>query len=401
MLSVWPVDNCPGSDVQSRDVVCRPSVAAGSTTELVPVSTIRAFEVPAERAPLARVSRVDENHGNSYQRGLVINKSPELEKSPVGFSCLLVLPLAYRSLVPLSASGRYPGHVLEVFKSDCPSGAFRLLNERLGNAVVCIALKPGLTARDLAQLPLCRPGAFLLKITAAVGVLAAVLFDLETAEGFAIAVEGDVHDPEIYSENIDRLHGSGFGDITRRDDVELAPLHLKIDLALSMGEELSLVIAADERDLDAAIDRPDGDHIVVAHPEDTVVEWLRGVGSECVLVLLVPLVARGDLGDAEKNNLRRQTRASANFVVDRFLDRSFSKDLVLPGVGADLATGGVGRSQRFQQGRLLLPGWLELYGSNQLHTHENITDDRCSQESATPPPPPEGRGNPARLEERP
>ena len=372
LSTVWPVDNGPGSDVQSRDVVCWPSVAADLTAERTPLGTVAARDVAANGARLAGVGGINVEHGHTITACLVPNEGPELEETPVVQSC------------SLSASGRYPrANAREILKGNRSLGAFRLLHELLGDAVVHVLLEASLAPGDLAELATGCPRPLALKVPAAMGVAAATPLYVLAREGLAIAVNRDVDDAQVDPEHVGRGDGGGLGNVACRDDVEIAPLHLEIDLALPMGEELPLVFAADERNLDATVNRPDGDHIVGAHPEDAVVEGLCGVQPKAVVPLLVPLVARRDLGDTLDDDLGGEPARLPDVLVHSPMDIEAFEDAVLPGVCADLVAGGVSRPQRLQQGRLLLQGRQELDGGYQLHvTH--VTMGRCELQPFCP-----------------
>ena len=74
---------------------------------------------------LARIRRIDRNHGDSNKQRLVLNERALLMKGPTMQSC------------SLSATGRYPvTDSLEVFQGDSAPGALRLKHECLADPVV-------------------------------------------------------------------------------------------------------------------------------------------------------------------------------------------------------------------------------------------------------------------------
>lgn len=365
MQTVRPIDCDPGSDIPSRDVVCWPSVPADRTAKAVSGATIRARDVSAERTLLARVSRIDEDDWDASQLRLVFDKGPELCESPVRHTC------------SLSASGRCPRtNTLEVLKSDRPSGALRLLHDVLRDAMVGVALEAGLSARDGAKLALGSSGLFSLEVAPAMGEDAPDFFDRLASMAVPVAVVSDVDDTHVDAEVVDGLDLRGLLDVAGDGDKEVAPLYLKVDLAFARDQHLSLVIAADEGDLDAPVQRPNGDDVVFAEAKNAIIEGLGGMWAKGVPVLLVAPVAGGDLGDALDDDLRSKTCRFADVAVSNFVDRKPREDLLLPGHLTDLAASGVGRSQRFQQGTPLLFSGQKLDGSDQFHNcHDNMALD--------------------------
>lgn len=312
---------------------------------------------------LARVPWIDEEDWNPSLKRFVRNERIKLGKPPVMQPC------------SLSALGRYPrANTREIFKGNCSLGAFRLLHELFGNAVVRVLLKSSLSTGNLAELPASCPRPLTLKVPSAMGVTAAAPFDVITGEGLPIRVDRKVYDTQVDTKNIAGLDRSSFSNITSRNDKKLATLHLEIDFALSISEELPLVLSANKRHLDATINRPDGNHIVGTHPKNTVVEWLGCDRSEPVLVLLVPLVTGSNFGDALNNNLRRKPGGRSDRSVGDLMNCETVEGFLLPSVVADIVAGGVSRPQRLQQRRPLFQGWQELYRGYQLHvTHVTMS----------------------------
>jgi len=352
-------------------------VAANLAAKRAPLRTIAARNVAARGARLAGVGGVNVEHRHTVTTRLVRNEGPELEETPVMQSC------------PLSALGRYPRtNAREILKGNRSLGAFRLLHELLGDAVVGILLKSSLLAGNRVELPTGCSRPLALKVPAAMSVTTAASLNVIAREWLSIRIDRQVHDAKIDTKNVSGLDRNGFGNITSRSDEEIATLHLKIDFALPVDKELSLVLAANKRNLDTTINRPDGDGVVVAHPEDASVEGLGGQWAEAVVSLLIPLVAGCNLGNALDDDLGREPARLARAPVSGSMDVEAFENAVLPGVSADLVAGGVSHPQRLQQRRLLLRGRLELDGSDQLHVSYVTADrDRLQVEARIPPHP--------------
>src|SRR5262252_1744658 len=72
----------PRTDVPGRDEIGMRSVPARATLEFALALAIGLLAVPAERASSTGVPRVDIDHGNTRQFGLVVDKTAELEERP-------------------------------------------------------------------------------------------------------------------------------------------------------------------------------------------------------------------------------------------------------------------------------------------------------------------------------
>jgi len=225
---------------------------------------------------------------NASQLGLVLEEAAELIKSPV------------RKSWTLSARGRCPrANVLEILKRNRPVGAFRLFHDGFGDAVVDVALVAGLSARDGAELPRSRSALLALEIASPMGEDASNLLDHLAGVAIPVGVICNVDNAQVDADGVDDLDGWGLIDVAGNDDVEVSTSRLEIDLALATDEHLTLILPANKGNPDAAIDRPDGDGVIVADAKDAVVEGLGSCLPEGVLVLLVAPVAGRDLPDAE------------------------------------------------------------------------------------------------------
>lgn len=92
----WRIDKRLGSDVQSRDCVCWPSVAARNAEKVIPCFTVFLSYMPTTGAFLGCVLWVDKNNWNTQHLRFVSNKRTKLVETPVRQPFALVL------------SGRYP-----------------------------------------------------------------------------------------------------------------------------------------------------------------------------------------------------------------------------------------------------------------------------------------------------
>jgi hypothetical protein len=131
----WLIDDSPGADIPSRDMV---GMASVSTTDALKHSLglpIALVDDAALRALPRCIAWIDENNGNAKPFGLVRDEAPQLMEAPIGQS----RTLAATSLNPLS-------YARKVFESNSLSVAFCRLYDCLRDAMVYILLVPRLFA---------------------------------------------------------------------------------------------------------------------------------------------------------------------------------------------------------------------------------------------------------------
>lgn len=351
-----PVDNGPGTQVERRDVVGRASEATRPTCELVPSGTVCLGDVPARRALATGVARVHNEHGHASEASLVFDESAKLCETPVVQPC------------PLALSGRNPvTDARQFLKGNASAGALRFLHYCFADTVVLVPLVAGLLPGDGLELPLGRLRSFLLKVLAAVLVLAAVVLYCLPAVGMPVTVAGQVDDPEINAEHPFGKERIRFVNVTDDSYVPLTAHVEQLHLSLPMLQHASLVLAAGVWHFLPSVDCPDGNPVVFQYAPYPVVVGLRGVLAEPSWFLGIASVRTDDFLDAQDGRLRCQPEVSFDVVVDFLLQSEHLEALVRPCLLTDPVASLVGPFERRQQTSCLLGCWQEFYGCNHLH----------------------------------
>ena len=353
----WLHDSSPGTDYSGRDSVSMARETTTGTKERSLIGTVGLVDRPARGTSAAGVARIHQNHGYPSQPSLVIYERTELIETPVSKSC------------SLTAAGRNPiTNTTQVFEGDTARGAFSRLHDGFGDAVVRVFLKPGLLTSDPLELACRGTSVLALEIAPAVGVDAAVEFDLSARIDVAIGVSGDVYDAKVHSQEVGNLACRWFLDFADHVEVEAPAVVDQVNLALAVWEKAPLIVAADERHDLTPAQRPEGHGIGRLETDNAVIVGDGPGWAEGSLCLAVEFVGIGDFGDAADDHLSRQLKPSFQVEVDKFLECKLVERPSIPGDSARVVSGGVGSFQRPQKEGGLVYRRLELEVDRQLHT---------------------------------
>ena len=301
-------------------------------------------DMSAVVALLARVSGVDQDHGDTGQRCLVGDKLPQLGKAPVGVSW------------PLLASGLNPlPDACQVFQADSGSGALRRVHETFRNGVVRVGLKPFLLARQQAQLSACRSGVVLLKTLAPPGKALPCMLNIRTAVDRPIRINRKIDYAEVYTK--DTLNPDRFWlkDITDHGKVEDASNIHQIDFAFAVRQQGALSCATLIGNRQPTLGTPQRDLGVRAESEDAVIVGLGSIALETPPFILIKLVGISHLPNAPYYHLRGKQELLATGVVGQRMQRELPKRLRVPCLASQPRTRTIRRCQRLKQRSVL--GW--------------------------------------------
>lgn len=321
--------------------------------------------VPAGVAGPGRVARVNERHGETRQFRLIGDKTAQLKESPVSE---LPSHLSIKAVASLS-------YAREGFESECLTRGNRVLNKLLADVVVDPLLIVGRASAHTSEVTLgvLRPLALQERTNAPRTTTAG--FDSIARIGATFTVGSDIDDTEVNAENAVRLHQWRVGQVACRQQVEVAAVKGEVTLPLLEGEKAALVVSADERQAQAAINRPDRDFAFINVPaQDAVIVGNRTVGLKRALNLLVQLVGVGDFGVATNNDLRCEVEGDAGRRIRAFMQRVLPERLMFPGPRADAITGGVGAGKRLFEGFGLRPGHNQFDLCGKFHDRVIIPD---------------------------
>jgi len=296
------------------------------------VFTIGFVTVSANVTRSARVSRVNKNHTDTCPPCLVDDKIFQLIKSPVA-------PLPTHS--PRKSRGSLP-NTCEVFQGECLTRE----NCRSHKLFADIVIEPaGVTPRLAAHLlerTLCPFRPRLLQMRTVGADAAAGGFDAFPRIGTPLAVCGNLYDAEVNAENAIRLNQGRVWNAHRCHQVEVTIDKSKVTFALLKGQKPALVFAANKRQFQPSVNRPDAHSPLVCVPaQDTVIVSNRSHRLKRALSALVQFVGIGNFGNGANDHLRGQTRYPAHGGVLPFVQGVLLEGLVLPRPRAEAVTDSV------------------------------------------------------------
>src|SRR5262245_11124462 len=200
----------------------------------------------AFRTSPARVTRVYWLHFHSGERRLVLDIPSQLRKCPLTHAISLLLP------EPCPASDAF-----EVFDGYSSTGVCSFGNDLLCNRMVGIRFKSSLSTGERFQFtfsiqwPFAASfllGRFSLQRSFHFSIMLSCSFDIIALMHLAIAVNGQIDDAEIHSDEIGRGRRRDVGNLNGHQQKPLAVLALyQIALAVFSIESFGLVIAHDDR----------------------------------------------------------------------------------------------------------------------------------------------------------
>jgi hypothetical protein len=351
---VWQVYGSP-ADVNGSDGIGFASERARHAAEVVSGRSIALVNTTAFRTSPGSIAGINKDHPNSSETSLVLDKMPELGKTP----------RVQRS--PLRLSSRdlrsYP---LEVFEGNSALRALSLANEALGDHVVDMpGHPPFLVFALLEKFTSCLrlPG---LEPLSDASVAVSQAFEMSARVLFSLGISSDVDYTKIDSEPVFGrtrqwlLHVNGSMQI---------PLIVSIDqiaFAMAKLEHPPCSLIADERNALSSNHRPNGDCFVEI-PENTVVVGDGAKRFESTPSFLIRLVGTRNLGDSTNYHLSREIEATLHFVIDQLMKLILPKTLAPPSHLAVGVGGLVSPLKRVFERLCLFICGVKLYRNDQPH----------------------------------
>jgi hypothetical protein len=201
------VDGSPG-DIHGSVYVGVGLIATRDTEEPILSLAIGLLTMPTGTTSTAGVARIDQNHAHAFTSRLVGHEQSQLVKGPT------------RALPALRASNRDSlPNTLQVFKCECLTLLFGLVDKPLTDLVVDLALKPCLFPGKLAQPPASAAGIGLLEPLSMLKASLAHLPYLCAAVLLAVRVGRKVDQAEINADNAHWFMGRRIG--LRLRDVQI------------------------------------------------------------------------------------------------------------------------------------------------------------------------------------
>jgi len=324
------IDSRPCRNVPCGYAVCESSEPAVSAFELRLTEPISLVNMAAFGASPRCVSWVYQDHGNTCEFGFVRDELSQLSECPRTMAATLSLP-----------NNRVPSNALQIFEGDCSTGVFGFSHQFLGNAMVDIGSVTGFLAGDFSQVAGCAPSAALLESGAEFGHLAPDLFYLFPAMDFAVGINGDVDNTEVYPQCSEGFDFVGFWYINNDAEIECSFDKYEVGLTSDAVEAWSMIITDEGGNDNAAIERQQRGFIQSLPTQYSLVIDHCAVRSELRLDIPVSFICFDGLGDCTDGHLCRKTELRPNLCIDEGLEFDFVSTSVLESDFADEITGGV------------------------------------------------------------
>jgi hypothetical protein len=309
------------------------------------------------RAALARVSWIDGDNWHSSALGFVFQECAELAEGPVG------------QAIATAAAGRDPSaNVRQFLDGNSAPSAFGIGHNILRNAVIGVLLEPRLLAGEFDKTTLRRLGSALLKTGAAVGEVNADALYVVAVVNLTVARGGDSDNSHIDAEPVGCFEPFGFWNVTGASEHPLAAHEAQIDLSLTEGEKVTLMLAGDKADFHSAFDSPDRNRIVATKAEDAVVIGLRGERAEDRSDIAIDFEGVRYLGNAANGGLRRQREVSARVCIGQLVQIKLPENASSKPLGGNRRASLIAADKcRLENGGLLACG-QEFDGGDEFHT---------------------------------
>ena len=211
-------------------------------------------DCPAHATGLRRVSRVDEHHGQSFRLGFVSDKILKLTKRPA----MQPRSDSFPALDPSANMG-------QVFHTNFTrAGNDGFCNNGLAGFVVDVLDMPHLTPGDSLELPLGGSATVGLEATTIGKVDVAVMPQFPTTPDLAGTGGGEIIFSNVDPDCSSACNGRNVGNID--DEVEVPdafPGDQLRFLGRSAGKQVSLMLSADESDLDSPVEAEQRQNIAV------------------------------------------------------------------------------------------------------------------------------------------
>lgn len=298
----------PTRDVAGGIQVGIATMPADLTPELRLGFSVGFGDMPTFRAGSACVARVNCFDHQSSAFCLVLYKIAKLAETPIVQSFLLL----FVGLNPAA-------DMRQIFERNTHAVAFSSGNDGFRDAMVLMFLESLLLAAHVAKVALCRTRTNTLQLCASLCISDPVSFHSRPGVLIADAIRRDVDDPHINAKHPIRRKQARIIEVAYSTDVPLAAHEHKINFALAMCKQFSLMLSTDKGNLGSTWKEPNRDHIAANKPKYAVIVGLSGILAKCARLLLVNLVRISNFRDAAHGNLSGQIEASAKLGIKRLV----------------------------------------------------------------------------------
>jgi hypothetical protein len=255
----------------------------------------------------------------------------------------------------------------QIFERNIYAVAFSSGNDSFRDAMVLMFLESSLPAAHVAKATLCRTRTNTLQFCPSLCVSGPVSFHSRPRVLVSNAIRRDVDDAYVNAEHPIGSKQTGIIEVAYGTDVPLAAHEHKINFALAVRKQFSLVLSTDKGNPGSTWKEPDGNHVAANKPKYAVIVGLGRVFAEYARFFLVNLVRVSNFRDATHSDLRRQIEASAKLGIKRLVHVVLAKYTLLKcGLRKPVARL-ITTLKRIFQSRFLFWSWLQFEVCDKLH----------------------------------
>ncbi|KFI22239.1 hypothetical protein HW44_11210 [Nitrosococcus oceani] len=346
----------PSGDIASGVMVCVITVPAFHIPKLGLGFPVAFVDAPTGETLFAGITWIDSHHRHTGLLGLILDKGTKLTKAPV----MQAFPLRFVGLNPCP-------DMLEIFKSNAETGAFRSRDDAFGDTMVLVFLKPFLPAAYVAKAAFSGPCAEALQGGASFGVTLTVGLDFSPTVPLTQAVSGDIDNTEIHTQHALRGQQFGIVKVTYSGQIPLAAHEHQIDFALAVFKQLALVIATNIANLFSTRQKPQGDFLITDKAQDTVIIGMRRMLTKGALGFLVKLVGVRHFSNAAHRHLSGQCKFGVHGLIAELMQIVLPECLRFPSALREPVARFITARQRQTQLAFLRWSWRQFEVSYQLH----------------------------------
>ena len=329
------------------------------------------------RAGLGGMLGVNELHQHTNQLGFVDDKPPKLVESPRPVST----PFGFPNRCPLADA-------LQVLKGYQAVGVFSLRHEPFADVVIGVPSKTGFPARQFSKMSFSRFSSLLLERGLEPVSSLPYLVNLLPRVELPIAVNGEVDNTEVYSDNASRVIRSRLWGIHDHRQVEGIISQDKVSLPDDSIYPRLLVSAYPDGDNLPPFESKDRYFIKPLEGQDAVVINHSRVGLKLNQSGLVSAVDFNHFAHAPYRRLSRKPVMLTQVAIDKVMQLHTGSCVSLKGKIRDIVAGFVKTLHSIKQGLVLLWRRGKFYHQGLLHIIDySSLLDICQERGYTPIPP--------------
>ncbi len=259
---------------------------------------------------LAAIRGVDEFNRDSSKLCFVDDETTHLSVRPRS-----------KPIARIATPSRDPfADAIEVFDGDPTTGAFGGVHDLLADHVVLVTAKSCFLVADTFHLLV---GVFRSLASQPLPlsvVLLADLLDIGSRVVLAVAVGGQINDPQVNPDKVGGIDGCPIGDIDR-DHQEPLAVGAQHEVALSLvpADPLGLVATHDKWDQNSAADYPQAYAVDPLETHDSWIVCNRRVLAKLGLIRLASLAGFNYTVNTENYGLSRQAKPILDFSIEKLL----------------------------------------------------------------------------------